>query len=602
MAYINYKGENIDVGELPENATSEQKRMALFRARPGLEVEYKKYLANKQGQTQAQNDTPMSQIENAVAQDVQKINQGQQPSTAPQKRQSGPLGYEESPEELGRYEGEKNYLKSGLPELFVSLMAPELGVARGLSQLPRIGRALQQSPKAAKALQTIFGNAIPQAGVSAAFNPENPVESAGMTGAATAALDSLFKGFKPLRKAISPYLPSIFRTEKGIASELANKISPHITEQGVQNFNKAQEQGIHLLPNEAETVGKQSNVVLDALTNKLGTSEKGARNLQLYQQGKDVSSEKAVENFNQKLFNREKLGPEKKEAFKIAEQSKLPPEAEKLIFNEARIAENKDVRDAMDHLLNDSTWQEALKHIPKGDKKTTGEFLIATKERMDDKLKSLYDEGQNKKARHYKTSQDKFMEVLDDYLPKYEYGRVLHERQKARETIEDLTKKGKPHAESFKKYFDDSNNKEEFIKHIRHVEGGEKVVNELHDIFSKMQRIKPQTLARKINTKLYEESPSSATQFAAKFLSALKGGKYDKVAIDLVTSKNWPKNVKELSKAKDSNEYAEKMFKIMSRSIPKRIESEKEPDLIKPELNININPNKPITTIEEGAR
>jgi hypothetical protein len=133
-------------------------------------------------------DTPMEDIERMVSNDLKSINQGQQPSM-PNAKPKGPLGYEESPEEVGRYEGGKQYLKSGVPELFASMLAPELKVAQGLSKIPSAYKMMQQSPKAAKFLQTLLGNAIPQAGVSAAFNPENPTESAGRTGAVTAGLE-----------------------------------------------------------------------------------------------------------------------------------------------------------------------------------------------------------------------------------------------------------------------------------------------------------------------------------------------------------------------------------------------------------------------------
>lgn len=570
-------------------------------------------------------DTPMGNIENAVANDVQRINQGQQPMSMQAKKPTGgPLSYEESPEEIGRNQGNKDYLQSGLPEFFVSMLAPELKIAQGLSKIPAAYKMLQQSPRAAKVLQILLGNAAPQSVVSAAFNPEDPMASAARTGGITAGLDAMFKTVAPRMggayKAFKSYLPSVLRTNKGITREIAEKIAPDITSQGVSSFERARKQGIHLMPHEA-----QNNVNLDALSDKLGTSPKGARSLQLYQEGKDVASEKAIENLNQKIFNREKLMPIKEAAFESVKTAKLPREAKEEIYkvkekvlptstgnvkqdfqaivkhmtspNKELIAKNRDVRDAMNVILKDSTWQEALKHIPKKDKKVTGEFLIATKERMDDKLQSLYDSGQKKKAGHYKDSQSKFMEVLDDYFPKYEYGRSLHERQKARETIENLTSKGQPHAESFKKYFEDQGNKSQLINHLRNVKGGAEGLNELNDIFSRVKRIKPETLSKKINSKLYEDAPYSPKQFISKFVSALKGGKYDKAAVDLFTSKEWPQITKDLNKAKNDKQYIEKLSKYLVKAVPKRIGKENEP-----ELEIVHNYNQAIPPRAEGAQ
>lgn len=568
-------------------------------------------------------DTPMGDIEKAVSNDVQKINQGQQPSSIANSKPKGPLGYEESPEEIGRYEGGKEYLKSGVPELFVSMLAPELKIAQGLSKIPSAYKMLQQSPRAAKVLQTLLGNAIPQAGVSAAFNPEDPTATAARTGAVTSAIDSasnfLFSNNKYANK-LKSFLPAALRTKTGLQRQIGEQIGQEVTPQSLRNVDLAKEYGINLRPDEAI-----DNVKISGMANNLGKSPEGARSLQMYQEGQDVAHRGAVDRLNREIYNPGEMNPKLEKAYEEVSRGKLSPEAVEQVYTKKEkglpastgnvqedlknimehfssptkklIAKDQNVKAAMKKVGSDPIWQEALKDVPKKGKKTTGAFLDAVKKEMDDKIQSLYNRGSNNKADLLTKSKNEFLNVLDEELPSYEYARSLYERKKTRETIENLTKSGQPHAESLSNYLKDADKKKDLVEHLRNVKGGEKIVDDLQDIFSKTKRIDIDKLAKKIAPNEYKAAPYNIRRLASSMLTALKGGKYDKAAVDLMTSKDWPDKVRELQKITNNEEYMSKLFHYMNKAVPKRIEGEKEP-----ELEIVHRYNEFVPKYEQGAQ
>lgn len=79
MTIISYNGEEVEVGNLSDRATPEQKRAALFKARPDAEIAYKKFVASKQPKQKSLPETPIKNVEQMVADDVKRIQSGKKP-------------------------------------------------------------------------------------------------------------------------------------------------------------------------------------------------------------------------------------------------------------------------------------------------------------------------------------------------------------------------------------------------------------------------------------------------------------------------------------------------------------------------------------------
>jgi len=153
MTIIHYKGEDVEVGDLPENATSEQKRAALFKARPDAEVAYKKYVATKQGAPKPIPAAPLSETESKVAEDVKRINEGQLPisksANAP-RRPEGPRAPMTPQQERASKTG--NYGRSEtVDRLFKNLGAGAAeSIHNAASNLPDISGGMPEREKLLK--------------------------------------------------------------------------------------------------------------------------------------------------------------------------------------------------------------------------------------------------------------------------------------------------------------------------------------------------------------------------------------------------------------------------------------------------------------------
>ncbi len=264
MPFINYNGESIDVGELPDNASSEQKRMALFKVRPDAEIEYQKYIASK---TPAPSSgiSPMSQneTEKMITNDVNRIKSGQMPVSKAvrptQNLERMPFNNEEkSTESLSKFHDALRNMGAGGSESlynaaqafkpFLAASNPNLLKANPKDRpdfqkifgVQNPNRAIQKIPEmaasfipgiggskalsGASALARTAGLAAEQAGIQGglgyAFNPESRKESAGKAGGVAAlsqaAIDALASK-NPVAKAaryVAPRVAGAFVGEK----------------------------------------------------------------------------------------------------------------------------------------------------------------------------------------------------------------------------------------------------------------------------------------------------------------------------------------------------------------------------------------------------
>lgn len=454
---------------------------------------------------------------------------------------------------IGALSNPEHFLKHGLTSAGVT------GIMEGVS------KGLKGTSKAARFAKDQMA---PASAALAAYSAAKASGASNMVayGAAVAA-------YKGGQHFINPRLNKNYNARK-----FAEELGP-IDSKAVENFHKAKEYGIHHTP------GQAGGVTAKAAESKVGTSSKGAELKHTHEIGQREAEKNAVEKLNKKIYNSEKHAPIKEQAYKKTHESQIPEATSKEIYKTPtkkvftekaimesveqnlpkKVAKDEFVQEAIDNVFKSSTNRKELSHIPAEELFNNGKFVDLTKREMDELISQELKHATGGKAKSMTDSKDAYLKIVDEKLNHFKTARNLHEREKAVQTINALTKKGQPAGKSLATYLNDADKKANLINHLKNVPGAEKHLNELHSIFQRTHPVTEKELAKAIGESGVKHEGKSASDLAREFMKMFKSGAYDEAAVKLITDPNWPAKLERLKRISSSSKYMAEFMRLLSK-------------------------------------
>jgi hypothetical protein len=528
--------------------------------------------------------------------------------------QKGPLGYE-NPEDIGRAEGGKRLLK-GLseygPELAASALVPEVPVIGALSKIPALAKAFQSMPRLAKYSQSIFGNALSQGGVAAAFNPSTAKESATTAGsiagpisgvaqlaqsahpgarmagrlglgAATGGLSGLlaqnspFGGYAALPAALGgAYLgfkggPTA-RFQKDLRSGLEGAEYKPAME-------AAERLGLdYLSPAEAS-----GNPFLGAQQGNIGRTPEGAQELYKRGQSRLESEGKSIQDLFKNIFNPEEQKGLMKDLYKESYEHKVPKE-----FSD-KISQNEIVKRAKSLVEGNPAFKEQLKGVDKN----SLEYWDLIKRALDDMSTRASSKSSKNEARLITGARKDVLKELDKVEP-YKDARYLSEREKTREGIEKAFNKKEMTGMNMYNVLKDKNKFDKLQKNLRGVPDAQKRLDDMRVAFKNIITVPTARTASALEKTSMTKPRNDVGSMMITLKEALTAGKFDKDAVELLTNPKWEKQLDDLAnKATPTEKRISKFIDLLGKVGAQ--------GMAKDVLNINIPYNLPANEAE-GAQ
>lgn len=540
------------------------------------------------------------------------------PSQQPvQPKQSGPLGYEESPEELGRNAGNAKMLK-GLkeyaPELIASALVPEVPVLGVLSKIPGLAKAFQSSPRLAKYVQSILGNSLSQGAVGAAFNPNTAKES----GITAAGITAPFAGVSQLAMSQNPklklagklglglgggalgygasqMLPSGLSTAGAVPAALGGALLGYHggpTNVLRKDIEKGMQGTVHEAALEASKRLKlpyltpaeaTGNPFLGAQQGNLGRTPEGAQ--KLYQKGQErlQGESKSIENLLGDVFNPKTDAPKKRALYQEAYKKELPDS-----FID-RLGNNEVIQNAKQFIGKDPVYRQELKGLDKN----SFEYWDLIKRRLDDMGTESAVKGSRYKPSLIDKTKKKLVSEMDKIAPdSYPQARYLHEREKAREGIEKTFDKKSMTGTNMYKTLESKQGFEKLMKNLRGVPQAQSQLKDMKLVFKNLINNPTAKTANNLSRNNLNKSKINVNDVMGSLKEALTLGKYDKAAVDLITNPEWSKELSDLAKAQPTQKNISKAVNMFGKALAQN----KAKDV----LDINYKYNQPQPEQDEG--
>lgn len=513
------------------------------------------------------------------------------------------LGDKESAETLSFRPG-YNYREAlGLPEeqniadMLIGL-TPEMmaGMALPGANLGKAGQLISKIPGAGKYLQAMLSQSLPQAGLAGAMSsPENAGESALMAGATQApfsALSQLAMSPKPQYQKVASTLgglaggalggyglselgaPGYVSAPAGIAlgalgakglgtkgmmmQELAGGKNNALAK---ERLDAAKRIGLEFLtPEEA-----YNSPYLARKQGQLGRTEEGSELLYDKFQKRIESESNAISKVLKQIHDPEIMGPEATRLYKEAYRTKVNPEFTKKFEN------NRLINSAKKRVRENEAYQHALEGVPEN----SLEYLDHVKLALDDMIEAAPD----KEARIIRNVKKEFVEGLDKLSPEYKQARALEERKFARQGLEeafDKTNINSGHA--FYKALKSKEDFEKLMHNLRNVPEAQDKLKDMRELFKDFRKESTINKVRGLEQVGMKQNRNSVDKLMHIFENMFTGGKFDKEAVDFITSKDWDKQLAEINKITDKQKRMAKIIEVFGKGVAQS-SAKKEPYL-----------------------
>lgn len=548
-------------------------------------------------------DMPDSEVMKAINQFMAQNQEG--------PAQKGPLGYD-NPEDIGRAAGGEKLLK-GLgkyaPELIASALAPEVPILGALSKIPALAKLLQKAPTAAKYGQSIFGNALSQGGVAAAFNPESAKESALTAGGIAGPIS----GLAQVAQSANPYARLAGRVGMGAATGGLAGLAAHNAPFGGytaipaaliggyagfkgspgQRFQRdlmAGLEGAEYKPamEAAERLGldylspaeASGNPFLGAQQGNIGRTPEGARELYGRGQSRLKSEGRSIEDLFKTIFSPEEQKGLMKDLYKESYQHKVPQS-----FSD-KASKNEVVKRAQSLVEGNPAFKEQLKGVDKN----SIEYWDLVKRSLDDMSTRASAKASKNEARLINNARKDVVKELDKFEP-YKEARALAEREKTREGLEKSFNKKEMTGMNMYNILKDKNKFDKLQKNLRGVPEAQQRLNDMRLAFKNIITTPTARTASALEKTSMTKPRSDVGSMAIALKEALSLGKFDKSAVELLTNPKWEKQLKDLAtKATPTEKRVAKFIDLIGKAGAQTA--------AQPHLNINFKYNQPLP--EEG--
>lgn len=478
----------------------------------------------------------------------------------------------------------------GLPQeqnaLSMSIgMAPELlsAVALPAARLGKVGEAVGSIPKAGKYLEKILAEALPQMGLAAAMSePEDVLENAGTAGAIQApfsGLSQLAVSPKPGLQRLAAYglgglggaattygleqagAPSYVSGTGGLIAALLGKKAAGTKAMMMDELASGKNQQLA-----SDRMAAAERIGLDFLTpeeafnspflarkqGRLGKTDEGSELLYDKFQKRVESEQAAINKVLKDIHDPETMGPKAAELYKEAYKSKLPNDAI------ADLAQNEIVKHAINEVFKRPAYKQKLKDVPT----ESFAFWDQVKRAMDD----MIEEAPRSEAQIIRDTKKTLVNQMDELSPEYKQARALEERKFAREGLEkafDKTNINSGHA-----FYKALNSKEDFadlMKHLRNVPEAQQTLKDMRELFKDFRKESTINKVRGLEQVGMKQDRNDLNALLTKIDSTFTKGKFDKEAIEFITSKDWQQQLEEINKISDKQKRIAKTIEVFGK-------------------------------------
>lgn len=487
-------------------------------------------------------------------------------------------------------------------------IAPEIlaGIAMPGANLGKLGQAVSQIPKAGKYLQSMLSQAVPQAGLAAAMSdPSRMLEAGGIAGGTQAG----FTGLEQLALSPKPKLQKLFSTLLGgaaglgtgyalnqmgvgdIPSTVGGALAGGLAKKGVgtKAMMMAEQAGGKNLPLAQERLKMAEDIGLDFLTpeeafnspflatkqGSLGRTPEGSELMYEKFQKRNESEQNAVNKLLKNIHDPEIMGPEAEKLYALANPEKFTPS-----FG----LEDEVINEAMKNVGTKAAYKKKLKNVPEN----TIEYWDLIKENLYDSESALRRSGHDREAAVYADTRKKLVNEMDEvnsYINEkgektsnYKEARGLEERKFVRKELEqafDKTNINSGHA-----FFKALNSKEEFadiLKHLRNAPEAQEKLKKMRELFKDFRKESTTNKVRGL-TQGGIKQDRNLGNYVQTAIDKMFAGKFDKEAIEFITSKDWDKQLAEINKISDKQKQAAKVIEVFGK-IAAQTNAKKEPFL-----------------------
>lgn len=502
-----------------------------------------------------------------------KISGGRVPEFAPSDFDySGALGVE-NPDSSDK-------LVQMLGQIAPSLAIPGVGLGRA-------GQALGKIPKVGRFVQRAVSEAIPQAAYSAAQAPQEQ----GKAAAETAATMAPFSLINQLMESTSPKVKNLAKiagfgggallghhAAQGLGfGELGSDVvGGFLGALGARGMDTAKDRKLRLAkagdtPLAEQKMAAAERLGLDYLTpaeagesqiaasrqGSLGKTEEGEYLLHQKLKGREESERRAIEKTLDQIYSPGKMDKQVEEAYKSINEVNLPQEFP------LQFKDNEIIKEAKNMVESTPAYKESLKSLmPKNAKLEPGQtdpqatslvYWDHIKRAMDDMVNKAERAGNSNEARIISDTRAKMRDQMDAAFPEYANARALYERKMVRKGLEKVFDRKEINGSNFYQALASEKKFDEIISHLKNAPEAAQNLKDMRLVFKQLlgsRTIKTAKGKTEYGMDQFRE-PGTALKHLIENIWT-KGGN-DKAAIEFITSKDWPKQLKEINKISDNH-------------------------------------------------
>ena len=488
---------------------------------------------------------------------------------------------------LPKEKGWSDMLVQSAPEIAGAFAVPE-------ANLGKLGGVINKIPAAGKYINKILSEGLPQMVYAAAMSdPGQEGEAAltaGATGAPFSAIAEYARSPMPARQRIlsgiigggagtlAGYLgghmglPDPLSTGLGIATGLfGNKLA------GTKGMMMEEQAGGKNIQKAQERLKMAKRLNLDFLTpeeafnspflarrqGRLGRTEEGSEMMYDKFQKRNESEQNAINRLMKQIHNPDVMGPEAERLYALAEENQLPQN----YLDE--LNENEIIKDAKKDVLSKGAYREKLKEVPEESFK----YWNQMKKALDDMIEGAPKE----EASLIRGVKKSLLEQMDKISPDYKTARGLEEGKFVRQELEsafDKTNINSGHA-----FYKALNSKEDFEKlmhSLRNVPIARAKLKAMRELFKDFRKESTINKVRGLEQAGMKQNRNFGDWAINTFENMFTSGKFDKEAIEFITSKDWDKQLADINKISDKREKMAKTIEIFGK-IASQANAKREP-------------------------
>lgn len=337
--------------------------------------------------------------------------------------------------------------------------------------------------------------------------------------------------------------------EEAAARRMLDKVNP---EEAIKRKAASERLGLsYITPAEAD-----GNPIAGAAQGELSRSKEGGR--MLYEKGQQrLSDERKVINdlYGTVYPKTEKIAAEETAFYKAAHAKSLPDD------KFAELSQDPVIKDAMATMMKTPAYVKEVGEL----KPTNLKYLDYTKRAIDDMIGAAERKGESNLARILTGSKKNLVAAMDKVSPEYAAGRELAARRLTRDELEsslnDVDVRG---TNFYNKILKNDGKYEDLLQKVKDIPGAQDKLKDMRLVFKDL--INPNTARSAAGlSKNSMDKNRNAPDAVLGYIKNFAGGKYDKAAVELITSPKWDKEFSEIARINNKENRAIRVSDLLAK-------------------------------------